>query len=754
MRERHHWMWAIFAACSLALLGVLGWVSAATLSLESREREARADARQQEVSRQALWRMDSALAPILAREAARPYFHYQPFYAADRAYTSMLEEVRPGEVLVPSPLLQAPEKFVKLHFQISPRGDFTSPQAPTGTLRDLAKSVAGQALASEAETELGELRLIWAADRAPKVAGSDTGREQLFDASPLSENGRGVERAPGSPPPRVAGVEGALLDQSDDSESRKPGRADYLARRQVAEQAAQSLENNAVLPRETTLTDLSGPVEAKGEADESTAGLASREEKEAPAAAEPANVNTPGNATKLAESSKDHPPAPATESPPGVPATIAGGNEAKPKDKALADAGDDKRGKDAAREVIALSKEIHSIDQPRSAKERRDEHVRVPVAIGAIRKDGASIGTPVPVVHGPFAAHWLVGDYGRRELALVREVSVGSERFTQGVWMDWEQLRPWLLDQTRDLTPTADLRPITLGGDEDPRRLLASIPAELDIGAPALGVGGAWSPMMTTIIVAWLASLAAIVAVGLVIRAAAELATRRGRFVSAVTHELRPPLTPLCMYSQMLEGGMVGEESRREYLGSLRRESERLAKIVENVLEFARLGARRRAKRGERVEMRGLLSRVGESLRARVSAAGMGLKVEIEDGVDATLAGDEITIERIVTNLVENACKYGASPAGVVTLRGLVRGPHAIIEVSDEGPGISPADRDRVFEPFERGHDLETETKQGLGLGLPLARGLARELGGDLRLLEREGRGATFELSLPRGTGH
>ncbi|NUQ51441.1 MAG: ATP-binding protein, partial [Phycisphaerales bacterium] len=157
---------------------------------------------------------------------------------------------------------------------------------------------------------------------------------------------------------------------------------------------------------------------------------------------------------------------------------------------------------------------------------------------------------------------------------------------------------------------------------------------------------------------------------------------------------------------------------------------------------------------GERVEMRGLLSRVGESLRARVSAAGMGLKVEIEDGVDATLAGDEITIERIVTNLVENACKYGASPAGVVTLRGLVRGSHAIIEVSDEGPGISPADRDRVFEPFERGHDLETETKQGLGLGLPLARGLARELGGDLRLLEREGRGATFELSLPRGTGH
>ncbi|MFO0833478.1 MAG: ATP-binding protein [Phycisphaerales bacterium] len=754
MRERHHWMWAIYAACSLALLGVLAWVSSATLSLESREREARADARQQELSRQALWRMDSALAPILAREAARPYFHYQPFYAADRAYTSMLEEVRPGEVLVPSPLLQAPEKFVKLHFQISPRGDFSSPQAPTGTLRDLAKSVAGQTLASDAESELGELRLIWAADRAPRLADANVSAGQRLGSSRGDLGPIASGAAPGAPGESRSTLKEPLRDQAEFQQFQKPGQADYLARRQVAEQAAQSLENNAVLPKETTITELDGsgrPGDAPGED-----RIAAAEKKEAPPASgsegapplAPALASAPSETRKAGEAAKD--------GAPGVSPSGAAPNDAALKDKALAETDSSKNVDDANRERLALGKKVAPGADSRTAKERRDEHVRVPVPIGAIKRDGASIGTPVPVVHGPFAAHWLVGEYGRRELTLVREVRVGDERFTQGVWMDWEQLRPWLLDQTRDLTPTADLRPITLGGDEDPRRLLASIPAELDIGASTLGVGGggAWSPMMTTIIVAWLASLAAIVAVGLVIRAAAELATRRGRFVSAVTHELRTPLTTLCMYSQMLEGGMVGEESRREYLGSLRRESERLAKIVENVLEFARLGATRRSKRRERVEMRSLLSRVGESLRARVSAAGMGLKVEIEDGVDATLTGDEITIERIVTNLVENACKYGASPAGVVTLRGLVRGSHAIIEVSDEGPGISPVDRDRVFEPFERGHDLETETKQGLGLGLPLARGLARELGGDLRLLDREGRGATFELSLPKSAGH
>jgi signal transduction histidine kinase len=732
-------MWSIYAACSLALLGVLAWVSSATLSLESREREARADARRQELSRQALWRMDSALAPILAREAARPYFHYQPFYAADRAYTSMLEEVRPGEVLVPSPLLQAPEKFVKLHFQISPRGDFTSPQAPSGSLRELARSVAGQTLAKDAETELGELRLIWAADRAPKFAGGESGPPRLGRDGMTSNSSTGAE-----PAPVASGA--SDQNQNESQQIRKAGDADYLARRLVAEQAAQSLENNAILPKEATLSSRDDETKIEADrvaiADSDGSPAVSREADEVAAARAdtPASPSTPADQAKLADAIRVS----TAKSGP-----IRGNNEATEslKDKAIAEKTDSEtRAEERAKAIPGDG--LASGEELRSAKERRDEHVRVPVPIGAIKRDGASIGTPVPVVHGPFAARWLVGEYGRRELTLVREVRVGDERFTQGVWMDWEQLRPWLLEQTRDLTPNANLRPITLGGDEDPRRLLASIPAELDIGSAIEGLSGGWSPMMTTIIVAWLASLAAVAAVGLVLRSAAELATRRGRFVSAVTHELRTPLTTLCMYSQMLESGMVGEESRHEYLGSLRRESERLAKIVENVLEFARLGGTRRGPRTERVQLHGLLTHVSETLRARVSAAGMGLHV-VDESAGVTLAGDEITLQRIVTNLVENACKYGASPAGVVTLRGLVRGSLAIIEVSDRGPGIPEADRTRIFEPFERGHDLETETKQGLGLGLPLARGLARELGGDLRLVDREGRGATFELSVP-----
>ena len=107
MKSRRWVTWLIFTVCALAVLEGLGWVTWKALRLERAEREARAQADFQELIRLALWRMDSEVTPILAREAARPYFHYQPFYAAGRAYTRMLQEIQPDEVRVPSPLLDA-----------------------------------------------------------------------------------------------------------------------------------------------------------------------------------------------------------------------------------------------------------------------------------------------------------------------------------------------------------------------------------------------------------------------------------------------------------------------------------------------------------------------------------------------------------------------------------------------------------------------------------------------------------------------
>ena len=112
--------------------GGAGLEQRTVLRLERAERAARGQAALEENARLALWRMDSSLTPLLAQESARPYFHYRAFYPAAGAYSEMFVEPRPGEALVPSPLLREPPPYVLLHFQLAPGGELTSPQVPAG----------------------------------------------------------------------------------------------------------------------------------------------------------------------------------------------------------------------------------------------------------------------------------------------------------------------------------------------------------------------------------------------------------------------------------------------------------------------------------------------------------------------------------------------------------------------------------------------------------------------------------------------
>ncbi|MCA9299852.1 MAG: hypothetical protein KDA28_12340, partial [Phycisphaerales bacterium] len=178
---------------------------------------------------------------------------------------------------------------------------------------------------------------------------------------------------------------------------------------------------------------------------------------------------------------------------------------------------------------------------------------------------------------------------GTPELILVRRVSINKEERLQGVWLDWPTLEQSLLASIVELFPLAVLRPVTTDAPPD-AAMLASIPAMLVPGDRPIASSPMLSPARRSLLVTWAAVIAAIGAIGIVLRASMSLSERRGRFVSAVTHELRTPMTTFCLYSQMLADGMVRDESTRdEYLQTLKRESERLAEIVENVLAYARL---------------------------------------------------------------------------------------------------------------------------------------------------------------------
>jgi signal transduction histidine kinase len=335
---------------------------------------------------------------------------------------------------------------------------------------------------------------------------------------------------------------------------------------------------------------------------------------------------------------------------------------------------------------------------------------------------------------------------------------VGGREIEQGLWMNWGQLHETLLRPVADIYPGATLRPVTGDVASLPSRtlarMLASIPAELIVPASATERGPAWTPLRGALLATWVLVVLALAGLSLAARSMAELAARRGQFVSAVTHELRTPLTTFRLYSQMLASGMVREEAdRTQYAKTLFGESERLGRIVESVLEYARLGKGEKPRR-EAMTLGALRERLGPVLEAASTAHGASLKDELGDGEDAVVKVDPARIERILVNLVDNAGKYGKREGEAARVEvlwsadpqsGMLR-----VSVRDHGPGIPVAEVRRVFRPFTRGQAHAHGNTPGMGLGLALARGLAEQFGGSVTYEPRDGEeGARFVVRTP-----
>jgi len=337
-------------------------------------------------------------------------------------------------------------------------------------------------------------------------------------------------------------------------------------------------------------------------------------------------------------------------------------------------------------------------------------------------------------------------------LVFLRHTESGGDELFQGFVLNWPQLRDRLLFEIRDLFPDARLERVASALPIDPLgRGLANIPVTLIAAAPT-AVQTTWiTAGRTALAVAWLAAIMAAVAVGATLRKSIDLAERRRRFVSAVTHELRTPLTTFQMYSEMLADGLVPtEERRRQYLQTLKDESQRLSTMVANVLTHARLEERGWPRRLESMNLDTLLSRLKPPLERRVASTPMALEVEIEGLGDAPLAVDVEAICQILGNLVDNAAKYANGTASpTIHLGAASKNGSLMLTVRDHGPGIPLEQARAVFAPFERGDRTPADTIPGVGLGLALARGLAREMGGELTLESPSDGGALFRLELP-----
>ena len=225
------------------------------------------------------------------------------------------------------------------------------------------------------------------------------------------------------------------------------------------------------------------------------------------------------------------------------------------------------------------------------------------------------------------------------------------------------------------------------------------------------------------------------------------LARLKSDFVSNVSHELRTPLSLIRLYAETLElGRLTSPEKHQEYYCIIRKESERLTALINNILDFSRIEAGRKEYDFRETDMRELVCNTLESYRYQIEQHGFTFEEKIGDV--PPLRVDREAIARSLVNLVNNALKYSQDRKfiGVKLYRenGSVK-----LEVIDHGIGIPPNEQQKIFEKFYRVGDPLVHNTKGSGLGLSLVQHIAHAHGGNVAVDSSPGAGSKFTITLP-----
>ena len=226
------------------------------------------------------------------------------------------------------------------------------------------------------------------------------------------------------------------------------------------------------------------------------------------------------------------------------------------------------------------------------------------------------------------------------------------------------------------------------------------------------------------------------------------LAKLKSDFVSNVSHELRTPLALIRLYSETLELGRLPNSSKQhEYHEIIRKESERLTALINNILDFSRIEAGKKEYTFRETDVADLVRSTLESYRFEIEQNGFRLEEKIEDNLPP-LQVDREAIARSLLNLVNNAVKYSVSDKylGVSLYR---RNGGVNLEVVDHGIGIPPNEQAKIFEKFYRACDPLVHNTKGSGLGLSLVRHIVEAHGGEVGVESSPGKGSKFTITLP-----
>ena len=434
---------------------------------------------------------------------------------------------------------------------------------------------------------------------------------------------------------------------------------------------------------------------------------------------------------------------------------------------------------DVKREQKAPGRQVSAYDALRAlnkgVEQRADRQTKVTSEYGASEKpgrsdDGTRPGARQNLERDEFARSEisrfeLSPMVGRaidpRHLLLYRTVVHETQGYRQGMLLDAEALGRWLREHAlgaTELEEYATLRFETAGAGvpvssrQAYRHRFAEpfedLSAELTLAALP-GAGGAayvyaLSLLLGAAVVLGLAALYRMTSVVL------RFAEQRSNFVAAVTHELKTPLTAIRMYGEMLRDGMVASEAKRdEYHRHITAESERLTRLVNNVLEFSRLENSVPAVVAEPKPLAPVLRELAELVRPHVESGGFELLLELDSELPV-VRFERDALMQVLFNLIDNSVKYadGAQPKRI-TLRALRREKDVSLTVRDHGPGVAPRHLKKIFEPFYRAESELTRERKGTGLGLALVRGLVERMGARVSGRNLPEGGFEVEIVLP-----
>jgi signal transduction histidine kinase len=331
-----------------------------------------------------------------------------------------------------------------------------------------------------------------------------------------------------------------------------------------------------------------------------------------------------------------------------------------------------------------------------------------------------------------------------RHMLLYRTVVREAQTYRQGLLLDLDALAVWLRAQALGGSDIATYASVAFTGSRVPAPApgadaafvyqhrfaepFADVSARLVLH-PLPGVGSARYVYALCAVVVVAGSLG-LLALYRMVSVTVTYAQRRSNFVAAVSHELKTPLTAIRMYGEMLRDGIVPAEAKRaEYYRHITAESERLSRLINNVLEFSRLEKGTRQMSLQTESLGPVVVEAGELLRSHAERQGFALDVEVEASLPPVRFERDALLQ-ILFNLVDNAVKYARDgEPRRIHLACRRAGSEVHVAVRDHGPGVAPQHLRKLFEPFYRGENELTRRHQGSGLGLALACGLAAQMG-------------------------